>query len=522
MSLRKKSSLRSDLTRGSLSGALQVVVATVLVVLTIPLFIRTLGQEAWGVFSVITLVGSANTFANLGLNSALVRFLAEQGKIPESDHDILVTLLLLLGVTLPLTILGFVFEQFVILKILNVPATMSGEAIWLYRSMLVCNVLVLVGQTFTAVLDAQQKVHLTNFCQLVYALLYWGLILVVILLRLPLRMMGVAILISATLWFVTVVVSMLTTWGRPSARGIRANFRRLARKQLTYGLQLFSAGLIGFFYEPLARILIANFLGMREVGLFEIGLRARNLLTSLAVKILYPLYPLLSSRTDHEGIRSIVHDVEQKSLLLVAPLIGITLLAAYPLVNFFFDANVDVLTVTILWMVSSYLLGSVTITPFYQFLMAKGHASRTVLVQALNVITNTAVFFILLPSLGYYAAVAGNVASNALTWALLQSLQWRYLNTGILDSWRQAGVVLLVMGIPAVVSVFVPLSGVGMWGVLLAPVAVGLLAAYTYRLSGIVSVKDVARYLGDNTAAARMCARLLCKEPLPPLPIQGV
>ncbi len=521
MSAARKSTLRSDLTRGSVSGALQVVVATVLVVLTIPLFIKTLGPEAWGVFSVLTLVGSANTFANLGLNSTLVRFLAEQGKTRESDHDILVTLLLLVSVTLPLTVLGFVFEQFVILKVLNVPPAMSGGAVWVYRSMLVSNGLVLIGQTFTAVLDAQQKVHVTNMCQMVYAVLYWGSILIVVRLWASFHLLAIAVLVATVIWFGTVVISMLKTWGMPVVAGLRADFARLARKQLTYGLQLFSAGLINFFYEPLVRILIAQFLGMREVGLFEIGLRARNLVTGLVFKLLYPLYPLLSTRSDPEGIRSIVHDVEQKSVLLVAPMVGMTILATTPLVSLFFDANVGVLSVTIIWMVASYLLGSLTITPFYQFLMAKGYASRTVLAQAVNVIVNTVVFFVLLPSMGYYAAVAGNVMSNLCAWLLLYWYQQRLLGTGVLDNWRQGGAIALVMGAPAAVGLLFPLAGTGKLAVLLPVLAVGLLALVTYRTTGVISVKDVARYLGDNTPAARLVSHLLCKHAPPTLPAPG-
>ncbi len=521
MSAAQQSTLRSDLTRGSVSGALQVVVATVLVVLAIPLFIKTLGQEAWGVFSVITLVGSANTFANLGLNSALVRFLAEQGKTRESHHDIIVTLLLLVCVTVPMTAIGLIFERFVVLKILNVPPAMIGEALWLYRSMLISNALVLVGQTFTAVLDAQQKVHVTNLCQMVYAVLYWGSILIVVRLWASFDLLALAVLFATVIWFGTVVIGVLKTWGMPVVAGIRADFARLARKQLTYGLQLFSAGLIGFFYEPLIRILIAQFLGMREVGLFEIGLRARNLITGLAFKLLYPLYPFLSSRSDPEGIRSIVHDVEQKSLLLIAPMVSLTIVATTPVIALFFDTNVEVLSVTIIWMVSSYLLFSLSITPFYQFLMAKGHASRTVVVQAVNVIVNTGVFFALLPSMGYFAAVAGNVISNLCTWLLLYWYQHRLLDTGMLDNWKQGGAILFVMGVPAAVGILFPLVRPGVLIVTVSALAVGLLTLATYRLVGVISVKDVARYLGDNTPAAKLVSRLLCKPVPPTLPAGG-
>ena len=173
--------MRADLAKGSLSGVLQVVLTTALVLLAVPLFVRILGQEAFGLFSLVALVGNVNAFANLGLNSALVRFLAEQGKSRESDHDIAVTVLLLVSVIVPLTVAGAVFERTVMLDVMNVPPELYGDGVWLYRAMLISNVFVLLGGTCTAVLDAQQKVHLTNLFQMLYTVVYWGLILWVIL-----------------------------------------------------------------------------------------------------------------------------------------------------------------------------------------------------------------------------------------------------------------------------------------------------------------------------------------------------
>jgi O-antigen/teichoic acid export membrane protein len=506
-----QSSLRSNATKGSLSGVLQVVIATALVVVTIPLFIKRLGQEAWGVFSIVTVVGTANSFTNLGLNAALVRFLAGQGKTRESDHDILVTLLLLIAMSVPLAIVGFAFESTFVVHLLNIPAGMMEEGVWLYRSMLVCNVLVLVGQTFTAVLDAQQRVHWSNVCQMINAILYWGLILLVILMQWPLRVMGITILGATVVWFFVAGGMMLSTWGWPSTVGIRADFTRLARKQLTYGLQLFSAGLIGFFYEPLAKLLVANFLGMREVGLFEVGLRARNLIGSAAGKLLYPLYPLLSSKTDPAAARNIVRNVEQKALLFATPLVGVTILCALPLANIFFEKDTALLATTIVWMVTTYMLLSISVTPFYTFLMARGYAAVTVIVQLSNVIVNAAVFFLMLATMGYYAAISANVAAYVISWGILCWYHWKYLGTMMFDDPRLLLVVFLGIALPACVHLLVPLGSAGVGGVVLLVLGVGALNIILCRLSGVITSTDISLYLGDSSAASRICKSIFCR-----------
>jgi O-antigen/teichoic acid export membrane protein len=488
-----------------------VVIATALVVVTIPLFIKRLGQEAWGVFSIVTVVGTANSFTNLGLNAALVRFLAAQGKTRESDHDIVVTLLLLLAMSVPLAVVGFAFESQFVVHLLKVPPVMMADGVWLYRAMLVCNVLVLSGQTFTAVLDAQQKVHWSNVCQMINAILYWGLILVVILMQWPLRTMGITILVTTLVWFVVAGGMMLRTWGIPSLAGIRVDFARLARKQLTYGLQLFSAGLIGFFYEPLAKLLVANFLGMREVGLFEVGLRARNLIGSAAGKLLYPLYPLLSSKSDPAAARNIVRNVEQKALLFATPLVGMTILTALPLANIFFEKDTALLATTIVWMVTTFMLLSISVTPFYTFLMARGYAAVTVVVQGSNVIVSAAVFYLTISTMGYYAAIIANVAAYVVSWGILWWYHWKYLGAVMFGDPKLLLVVFLGVALPACFSLLVPLGSAGIVGVLLAVAGVACLNIVLCRLSGVVTPEDISLYLGDTTRASRICRSILCR-----------
>ncbi len=507
--------MRSELAKGSLSGALQVVVTTALVLIAVPLFVRNLGPEAFGLFSLIALVGNVNTFANLGLNSALVRFVAEQGKSRESDHDIVVTLVILVSVILPLTAGGFLFERTMLSGVLNVPPDFYDDAVWLYRAMLISNILVLLGGTFTAVLDAQAKVYLTNLFQMLYTVVYWGLILGVLIAGLPLKMIGVTTVIATTTWFAAAGTGMLRTWGVPSVTGLRMSWMTRVRKQLSYGMQLFSAGMIGFFYEPLTKLLLAHFLGVREVGVFDIGMRARNIVNSLMLKLLYPLYPLFARLDDQKQIRSLVHDVEQKSMLLVAPVLGIVFLTTRPLVDLFFGTDVDALALTIAWMVSTYLLWGFTVTPVYTFLMAKGFASRTVISQALNVFANGVVILVTFGWLGYSSVLAGNLASTLSTWVLLLFLQWRFLHSLIFDTWRQLFAVLVVIGIGIGCAFAVPSLQAGLYGVIAGPVLIICATILVYRFLGVLNVQDVARYLGSGTAASRVCAWLFCRAGSP-------
>ncbi|RZK26793.1 MAG: hypothetical protein EOO63_14260, partial [Hymenobacter sp.] len=141
--------------KNSLSGIGQLVLTGLLTFVSIPVFIRVLGEEAYGAFSIVTLAGNLNLLANLGLNTSLLRLLSEQGKTRESDHDIVVTLGLLLGILVPLSALAISQEERILMQWLGLSGAMYERVATLYKLVIAANLILLAGQTFTTVLDAQ-------------------------------------------------------------------------------------------------------------------------------------------------------------------------------------------------------------------------------------------------------------------------------------------------------------------------------------------------------------------------------
>jgi O-antigen/teichoic acid export membrane protein len=478
------------------------------------MFVRYLGAESYGVFSLVSVVGSVNTFANLGLNSSLVRFLSRQGKTSESDHDILVSLIILMAVLSPLTVCGIVYRQSILVDILVVPTRLLVDAQWLLVAMLISNVFVLLGHQFTAILDAQQKVYLTNLYQLFYNGMYSGLILLVLLIGYSLKAIALVIVASTALWFCVVFTSSIRSWGGLTFAGLGSNGMRVARKHLSYGMQIYAGGLINFLFEPLTKLLAARFLGVTEVGLFDIGIRARNLIYNFAAKLLYPLYPIISKLDDRESIRTLVHDVEQKTILIIIPLIAIVILTVKPLTLFFFNTNADAIATTVAWMIVAFLLGSITVTPNFHFLTAKGHASKTVILHAVNGVVNAIVFMICLPWLGYYAVVVANATAILSSGGLCVYYQKRYLNSLIFDSAKQAFAVFIVFLVAMSLGcLFSTLTHSGVFRVILIPIVVLFSASLMYRYLSLVKATDVIRYLGDGNVFSKLSVRILCKAP---------
>ena len=73
---------KKRLINNSISGLFQLIITAILTFLCIPIFIKGLGTDQYGVFALVSVIGNLNLFTNLGLNSSLTKFLAEQGHPP--------------------------------------------------------------------------------------------------------------------------------------------------------------------------------------------------------------------------------------------------------------------------------------------------------------------------------------------------------------------------------------------------------------------------------------------------------
>lgn len=504
--------MKGAMGKSSITGVAQFIISTLLVFLTIPIFVRVLGTEAYGVFSLVALVGNVNTFANFGLNSSLVRFLAEQGKTVESDHDIIITFFLLIVILCPLTLGGIIFQSIILVDVLNVPMQLINDARWLFIFMLIGNIFILLGQVFTAILDSQQKIYLTNFYQMIYNIMYWGLILIVISLGYSLKGVAVAMLISAVIWFSIVSISGVRSWGKLSYRGLKNDVIRIARKQLSYGLKIYAAGIIGFFHEPLTKILVSRFIGIAEVGFFDVGLRVKSQIVGLVNKLLSPLFPAISKLTQPDIVKLLVHDVEQKMFLIVMPLIGVVILTTNPIIGLIFHLEVNTISITVIYIVAAYLLGSTTMIPMYLFLMAKGHPSKIIIVQGVNASVNAVVFFFCLPWLGYYAVVASTVIAIYSSFGLLIYYQKRYFNSLIFTSTKQLAIVIVAFFVSFSLGYYsVTIIDSTLWKIIIPSIVVFLMTIGTYRYFALLNQLDIIRYFGEGTFFSKIFMRILCK-----------
>jgi len=503
--------MKKLLYTNSLTGVLQLLITSVLTFFTIQIFIKRLGTEIYGVFSLVSVIGNLNIFTNLGLNLGLIKFLSEQGKSKESDYDIFVVIVILIVVLIPANILFIFLSDFVLNNILRIPEHLMEQAKWLYIFLIISNFIVLFGQSFNAVLDSQQKIYITNLLQSVYSIFYWGLILVVLLMGLSLPEIGKMILLTSIVWFLLIFIFYYRIWGKLELSGLKANFVRVTKKQIKYGVKIYLSGLVNFFYEPVTKILISNFLNVSSVSFFDIALKVRTILWSLISKILYPLLPLIAQLTDTGKIRNIVHDIEQKMYFIIIPVIAIILLCSKPFINIWLGTDVEIIALSVSSVVSFYLIG-ITVMPNYHYLMTK-KVTKTIILQFSNAIFNTLIFLLTYKILGYYSVLLSFNAAIMSSFVLSLYYQKKYLNSLIFDSFLQLLKVIVLLGLCILIGLpFLFLLDSDLLKLIVIPFVILISSVMLYRYLNLFKSEDIFKYAGYNSFVSKILLKILIRN----------
>lgn len=437
MATEKGNKRRTGFIFNSASGFVQFILTAILIFVSFPVFINRLGEVSFGIFSTISVIGNLSLFANLSLESALVKFLAEQGKTKESNYDICIALSIMLVILVPLSILVYIFRMPILSDVLNIPIEHLAEGAVLMECMLVSNGLLIVGKIFASILDSQHKVYLSNLTMFIYNALYWGGIISVILLGYALEEVGLAILLATVLWFVLIIVLAFKEWGRLDISGIRANFRRIVKKQLFYTSKIYMSSLLGMFFEPLTKVLIANFAGgVVMVGFYEIGLRVKGQFTTLFFKLLYPLYPIVAHEKSKEKVAAFTNKITHGMCFVVLPVVVLVTFGAKSFLSLWLGAeNTNQYTIlSVIVLTNSAMLFSVLVMPIFHYVRAKNHAGKEIYIQGLNIIVNTAVILLAYRSLGFYSALLANALAFFSSFCLCLYLQNKYLKFRLLGS----------------------------------------------------------------------------------------
>ncbi|HMK38816.1 MAG TPA: oligosaccharide flippase family protein [Bacteroidota bacterium] len=487
-------------TINSFSGAAQIVINTVLLLFVVRAIIGSLGLQSYGVYALITAIGALGIFAGFGFNTSLIKYLAEQEDRQESNYDIAAVFLVIGGAASLVAVLSLLFNDFVLVRLLNIPRELVTPSVrFFYFACVGANLLQVVSQVPGAVLDAQQKVYVTNSIQLVTGVLSKCLMLISLTVAPSLAWLGWIMLGTSLTVLVLLIRGARRTWGRFSVPGWRKRFLPVARKHFAYSHTVYASSIVGYFYETVTKVLISHFAGLTEVGYFDLALRVRNPLWMVLDRLAYPVLPKIAAKKDIGKIRVLVEEAEQKLALIVVPIAVAVLSLSGPIVVAWLGSYIPQVAAGIDCVVGSYMV-AVLFIPLYQFLLVKGHPEKALILQCCNLGITVVGIAVFVPFFGYMAAVCaysfGVLASTAgCAW-----YQHRFLHSSpFFPPAFRIKLLKLALSLAAVNAAGLLLGGAAEVRLAVMVALNAVAVVFLFRVFTMITPEDLDRYFGRKS-----------------------
>jgi O-antigen/teichoic acid export membrane protein len=507
-------SKKGTFIKNSISGVFQKLIVAILTFFTIPIFIAKLGSVSYGIFATVSVIGDLSRIANIGFHIALIKYLSLQGKTKESSIDIIVGFASMFFLIVPMSVVLLIWNDYFLIHVLNVSMADLPQSRILFNYLVLANIFLFLGLVFSAMLESQRKIFVTNFFQLIYSILYWSLMLISLSFGEKLDTIGLMAFIAAFIWFLLMAYSAFKEWGKLSTRGLFKLYLKSVKKQLSYGLQIYASGLMGLFGEPLVKVLVANFLGHTYVGVLDIGIRIRNQLGRIFDAALSPLFQLFAEMTDVVSKSKIVKEIQEKSILVLLPVAFMILFGAKPFVSVWIGNNIELISMT---------LKVVTIGSIFGFLVfgAMSHylgVDKPILLFVESTISNiiySGAILMFYKHIGYTSVYLSFILAYIVNIIFTLYFQKKYLNSLIFDKAIQIISLLLYIltmlfiGWILTLVVTQPIILLIIIGVLFP-----LISLILYISFSLINENDIERYFGKSIFGRKLNLIVLKLSPI--------
>ncbi|HWD88590.1 MAG TPA: oligosaccharide flippase family protein [Mucilaginibacter sp.] len=288
----------------AVSAAVQVIVVGLMYFLLYRYLIRILGPAQLGVWALVVSTSSIANFANFGITSGLVKFVADYRETSDNERMNKLIFTAFVSILLFFAILIFIGYLGVnlILRLVIGPQYI-GLALRLLPYSLLCLFINEVGGIYTSILEGFQKNYVRNIIYICGSICF-----LVISYQLVPRygLMGVtyAQVIQSALIFLSAFIA-----GTLNLKGftlLKWNWdRQIFKSLISYGSKFQLVSLLQLLYEPATKMLLTSFGGLSAVGYYEMASRLINQVRALIVNANQVMIPVVA-QASHSGMDAVV------------------------------------------------------------------------------------------------------------------------------------------------------------------------------------------------------------------------
>ena len=282
----------------------------VVVLALTPLLLDRLGLDRFGIWALALVVLNTLRILDGGIAASLARFFA----VHAAGEDRVAASRLMVGSLLFLALLGAVLTLVaipvapVLVEVLNVPDHLEGEAAMVLRWMPALAALALMGEATAALLVGHGRFRALAGTMWLSALIFGAAVIVFVGEGAHLEALMAAVAIR---YGVLILANLGLGRGHLSFRRPFLPSRADVREVGSYSSRMQLSALSGFVNTELDAIVIATFLPIRYVGLYQIGMQVATALRSLPLFAFPPILTRLTTILRLEGKQATGREFER-------------------------------------------------------------------------------------------------------------------------------------------------------------------------------------------------------------------
>ena len=275
-----------------------------------PLLLSRLGLDRYGIWALALVAVNTLRLVDGGIAASLARFYA----LHAAHEERVAAGRLLVGSFVGLGVIGLVFSLAMfplaptIVDLLNVPAGLKGEAAAVFRWVPALATLLLIGESTSAVLVGHGRFRALATTMWMSAGVF---ALAVVLFVPPGADVETLMLATAARYVALVAANLLLAAKHLSIRWPFLPSRAMVREVASYSSRMQLSAVTGFVNTELDALVIAAFLPVRYVGLYQIGVQVASAARSLPLYAFPPLLTRVTTIFRLEGRRKAAGEFER-------------------------------------------------------------------------------------------------------------------------------------------------------------------------------------------------------------------
>ena len=394
----------NTIAKNSTSNVARVIILTPIYFLLVPYIISKIGIEGYGIWALIGIFGSYRVFADFGMTTSLIKFIAEANEEKNeliTSKYINTSIVTQLGFSIIPIIAIIIFRTFIIINVLNISENIE-EIKLLVLIVAISTLINMLAGLFQAIIDGVQRMDISNITITIHTFI--SALGTYILLELEYGILGLGI-IQLVMALVLLGTNIILSKRLIKFRINLFLFSKQTFKEIfSYSINIQLSSLARMWIEPGIKIIVSHMFSVTYVGYYEIALKFTSRITSLIRSALMPLFPAASVFYKNGGVARVekLRYYSSKYLfLLVSGFIAVTFatLPKFILVWIGPDYNV-VLILIMIQLVGLY--ASILATPAYVIMRGAGFARNTLHIELQTIIIQLICIPIFSSIFGFY------------------------------------------------------------------------------------------------------------------------